>query len=77
MRININFNEPNDIYNLIEEGEITPSEAITLLMQFENKKNSISVHPYEKSQSKGIEEIMKSLISIGLKKLKLKRFKHL
>ncbi|HHU69716.1 MAG TPA: stage V sporulation protein K [Thermoanaerobacterales bacterium] len=41
-------------------------------MQFENKKNSISVHPYEKSQSKGIEEIMEELDSlIGLKKVKI------
>ena len=69
--ININFNEPNDIYNLINEGEITPSEAINILMQFENKKNSIPVHPYEKPQSKDIEEIMEELDSlVGLKRLK-------
>ncbi len=70
--ININFNEPNDIYNLINEGEITPSEAINILMQFENKKNSIPVHPYEKPQSKDIEEIMEELDSlVGLKKVKI------
>lgn len=69
--ININFNEPNDIYNLIEEGEITPSEAIALLMQLENKKNSITVHPHKKPQSKDIKEIMEELDSlIGLKNVK-------
>ncbi len=69
--ININFNEPNDIYNLIVNGEITPPEAITLLMQLENKKNSISVYPYKKPQSKDIKEIMEELDSlIGLKNVK-------
>lgn len=71
MRININFNEPNEIYNLIDEGEITPSEAITLLMQFENKRNSISIHSHERLQSKDINEIMEELNSlIGLQKVK-------
>ncbi|NLU09538.1 MAG: AAA family ATPase [Tepidanaerobacter acetatoxydans] len=69
--ININFNEPNDIYILIEKGEITPSEAIALLMQFENKKNSISASTYKEPQSKDIKEIMEEIDSlIGLQNVK-------
>lgn len=64
------INGPKDVYNLIVEGEIAPPEAITLLLQIEDKENGSSIQTY-KPRSENISKAMEELgFLVGLKNVK-------
>ena len=71
MGIDYKYNQQNKIHSQIIKGEITPSEAITLLIKIEKQKDNIQSKIHKKGDTKNIDEIMEELDSlIGLKKVK-------
>lgn len=68
---NDNLTGPQDIYNLLERGQITPSEAVALFIKFEECKDNLPFPANSKDKPVSIDEIMKELDSlIGLTKVK-------
>jgi len=66
-KVNDNVNNPNQIHNMIINGDITPPQAIIMFYELENCK----IIPMKNIQEDSLDEVMKELDQlIGLSKVK-------
>jgi stage V sporulation protein K len=69
--INFKLEEPQHIYRLLEEGKITPAEALALFREIEEDMPSSKFRHSNSTNSESIEDILSELDSlIGLSKIK-------